>query len=235
MYIFNFEIKSILNHLKKVFDILKYFLNILLLLSCHQTAFFHCVYTLFGIFVELLKVIQSGRGCASNGHCNIMLGSFRSLTTLACCVSVEVLPSLTLLLAACTPMRNLLRHLHVVHGLVCPFAKLSSRLTAQLSDAKFCQCCHSLQRMTFTGKSAGRTELRKHFLFERLSAGTWACREWATFASCFFYSTLAHTSLLVAGGAIPANRYSCSTLVEPQTSGDRSTCVVQFRIQFGSM
>ena len=148
-----------------------------------------------------------------------MLGGFRSLTTLACCVSVEVLPSLTLLLA--TPVRNLLRHLHAAQGLVCPFAKLSSRLTAQLCGDKFCRCCHSLQRMTFAGKSAGRTELRKHSLFKRLSAGTWPCREWAAFVSCFFFSTLAHTSLFDIGW--------------PQTSGYRSTCVVQFRIQFGSM
>ena len=112
-----------------------------------------------------------------------------------------------------TPVRNLLRHLHAAQGLVCPFAKLSSRLTAQLCGDKFCRCCHSLQRMTFAGKSAGRTELRKHSLFKRLSAGTWPCREWAAFVSCFFFSTLAHTSLLISGGAIPASRYSSSTLV----------------------
>ena len=94
-----------------------------------------------------------------------------------------------------TPVRNLLRHLHAAQGLVCPFAKLSSRSTAQLCGDKFCRCCHSLQRMTFAGKSAGRTELRKHSLFKRLSAGTWPCREWAAFVSCFFFSTLAHTSL----------------------------------------
>ena len=67
--------------------------------------------------------------------------------------------------------------------------------------------------MTFAGKSAGRTELRKHFLFKRFSAGTWPCRECATFVSCFFFSTLAHTSLLMSGGEIPASRYSYSTLV----------------------
>ena len=134
-----------------------------------------------------------------------------------------------------TPVRNLLRHLHAAQGLVCPFAKLSSRLTAQLCGDKFCRCCHSLQRMTFAGKSAGRTELRKHSLFKRLSAGTWPCREWAAFISCFFFSTLAHTSLLISGCAIPASRYSSSTLVGLKTSGYRSTCVVQFRIQFGSM
>ena len=54
---------------------------------------------------------------------------------------------------------------------------------------------------------------RKHSLFKRLSAGTWPCREWAAFVSCFFFSTLAHTSILISGGAIPASRYSSSTLV----------------------
>ena len=41
----------------------------------------------------------------------------------------------------------------------------------------------------------------------------WPCREWATFVSCFFYSTPAHTSLLMSGSAIPTSRYSSSTLV----------------------
>ena len=112
-----------------------------------------------------------------------------------------------------TPVRNLLRHIHAAQGLVCTFTKLSSRLTTQLCGAKFSRCCHSLQRMTFAGKSAGRTELRKHSLFKRLSAGTWLCREWAEFVSCFLFSTLAHTSFLISGGAIPASRYSSSTLV----------------------
>ena len=112
-----------------------------------------------------------------------------------------------------TPVCNLLRHLHAVQGLVCPFAKLSSRLTAQLCDAEFCRCCHSLQQMTFSGKSAGCMELRKHSLFKRLSAGTWSCREWAAFVSRLFFSTLAHTYLLMSGGAIHTSMYSSSTLV----------------------
>ena len=112
-----------------------------------------------------------------------------------------------------TPVRNLLRHPHAAQGLVCPFAKLLSRLTAQLCGAKFCRCCHLLQRMNFAGKSVGRTELRKHSLFKRLTAGTWPCRDWAAFVSCFFFSTLPHTSLLISGGAIPASKYSSSTLV----------------------
>ena len=112
-----------------------------------------------------------------------------------------------------TPVRNLLRHLHAAQGLACPFAKLSSRLTAQLCCAQFCRCCHSLQRMTFAGMSAGRTELRNHSRFKCLSAGTWSCRGWTAFVSCFFFSMLAHTSFLMSGGAIPAGRYSSSTLV----------------------
>ena len=146
------------------------------------------------------------QGYASNGHCNICLvvSGARPHSHVASLLRYFHLLRCSLLHA--TPVRNLLRHIHAVHGLVCPFAKLSSRLTAPLWDAKFCRCCHSLQQMTFAGKSAGRTELRKHFLFKRLSTGTWPCREWATFVSCFFFSTLAHTYLLMSGGAIPASR-----------------------------
>ena len=67
--------------------------------------------------------------------------------------------------------------------------------------------------MTFPGKSVGRTELRKHSVVKRLYAGTWSCREWAAFVFCFFFSTIAFTSLLMSGGALPASRYSSSTLV----------------------
>ena len=134
-----------------------------------------------------------------------MLGGFRSLTTLACCVSVEILPSLTLLHA--TPVRNLLRHLHAAQRLVCPFAKLSSRLTAQLCDTKFCRCCYSLQQITFTGKSAGRPKLISSSV-SLLEPGRVGC-------VCFLFllSTLVHTSLLISGGTIPASRYSSSRLV----------------------
>ena len=109
-----------------------------------------------------------------------------------------------------TPVRNLLRHLHAVQGLVCPFAKLSSRMPAQLFDDKFYRCCHSLQRMTFAGNSAGFTELWKHYLFKRLSAGTWPSRVGCI---CFFFFTLVHTSILMSGDAIPASTYISSTLV----------------------
>ena len=137
-----------------------------------------------------------------------MHGGFRSLATLACLFPLKYFHFLCGSLMHATPVHNMLRHLQAVQGLVFPFAKLSSRLTGQVCDAKFCRCCHSLQRMTFAGKSAGRTELRKHFLVKRLSAGTWRCMGWAIFVSCFLFSTLAHTYPLMSGGAIPASRYS---------------------------
>ena len=64
--------------------------------------------------------------------------------------------------------------------------------------------------MTFAGKSVCRTQLRKHYVFKRVSAGTWPCKDWVLFVSCFFFSTLTHASLLIPAGA---SRCSSSTLV----------------------
>ena len=63
------------------------------------------------------------------------------------------------------------------------------------------------------GTSTCRTKLRKHSLFNRLSAGTWPCREWAAFVFCFIFSTLSHTYVLMSGSAIPASMYSSLTFV----------------------
>ena len=76
---------------------------------------------------------------------------------------------------------------------------------------------------------------KEAFSFQASLPGILPYRECAVFVSCFFFSTLAHTSFLMSGGSVHASKYSFSTLVGPQTSGDRYTCVVQFRIQFGSM
>ena len=68
--------------------------------------------------------------------------------------------------------------------------------------------------MTLGGKFAGFTECRKQFLdFKHLSAGIFPCKEWASFVSCLSFSTPAHTSRLMLGGAIPDNKYTSSTLV----------------------
>ena len=57
-------------------------------------------------------------------------------------------------------------------------------------------------------------ECRNQFLdFKRLSAGIFSYREWASFVSCLAFSTLAHTSRLMFGGAIPDSKYNSSTLM----------------------
>ena len=68
--------------------------------------------------------------------------------------------------------------------------------------------------MTLGGKFAGITECRKQFLdFKCHSAGIFPCKEWASFVSCLAVSTLAHTSRLMLGGAIPDNKYNSPILV----------------------
>ena len=68
--------------------------------------------------------------------------------------------------------------------------------------------------MTLGRKFAGFTECTQQFLdFKRLSAGIFPCKECASFVSCLSFSTLAHTSRLMLGGAIPDNKYNSSTLV----------------------
>ena len=61
--------------------------------------------------------------------------------------------------------------------------------------------------MTLGGKFAGVTECRQQFLdCKRISAGICPCQELASFVSCLAFSTLAHTSRLMLGGAIPDNK-----------------------------
>ena len=153
------------------------------------------------------------QGCASNGHCNICLVVSGAWLQSHVGSPLKYFHLLRCFLLHATPVQNLLRHHHASPVLVCPFAKRSFKLTAQLCGSKFCRYYNSLERMTFAWKSAGRMELRKHYLFKRLSAGTWPCREWTALVSCFFFSTLAHTSLLISGGEILASRYCSTTLV----------------------
>ena len=96
----------------------------------------------------------------------------------------------------------------------CPLARLSSRLTEVQWGVLFVLLSHLLHLITLGGKFAGFTECMKQFLnFKRLSAGIFPCKEWASFVSCLCFSTLAHTSRLMLGGAIPDNKYNSSTLV----------------------
>ena len=49
--------------------------------------------------------------------------------------------------------------------------------------------------------------------FRRMVAGIRPNRECVSLVDCFCLSTLAHTSLLIAGGAIPDRKYKHSMLV----------------------
>ena len=91
-------------------------------------------------------------------------GIFCRETAFTCCVSIEVFTFLQLLLAACVTLRCLLRHLHVVHGLSCPLARLSSRLTEVRWGVLFVLLSNSLHLMTLGGMFADFTECRKPFV-----------------------------------------------------------------------
>ena len=69
------------------------------------------------------------------------------------------------------PVRSRFRHLHVIHGLSNPLAKLSSMLTVALCGIVCSLQSHALHRITLGEKSAGFTQRTKQFLdFRILSA-----------------------------------------------------------------
>ena len=106
------------------------------------------------------------------------------------------------------------RHLHVIDALSYPLARLSLRLTVTLCGVVCNLLSHSLHRMILGENSGGFTLRKKQFLdFSLLSAGCCPYREWAPLFSCLVFSILAHTSLRMSGGAIPASKYRSSTLV----------------------
>ena len=71
------------------------------------------------------------------------------------------------------PVRCRIRHLHVVHGLSNPLAKLSSMLTVALCGIACSLLSHALHRITLGRKSAGFTLRKKQFLDSiLLSAGS---------------------------------------------------------------
>ena len=77
--------------------------------------------------------------------------------------------------------------------------------------------------MTLGGKFAGFTACMKQFLdFKRLSAGICPCKEWALFVSCLAFSTLAHTSRRILGGAIPVCTYGIRGRLVCSSSESRS-------------
>ena len=98
---------------------------------------------------------------------------------IASCVRCSLLPDRThkSYLCLCSllhvnPVCSRFRHLHVVHGLSNPLAKLSSMLTVALCGIACSLLSHALHRITLGGKSAGFTLCKKQFLDSSLlSAG----------------------------------------------------------------
>ena len=71
-----------------------------------------------------------------------------------------------------------------------------------------------MTRPVFAEKSIGCTFGRKGCLdFRCAGAGVWPNKECLSSFVCLVLSILAHTSLLISGGAIPAIKYKSSTLV----------------------
>ena len=69
-------------------------------------------------------------------------------------------------------------------------------------------------RTVFLEKSIGCTFGRRGCLdFRCAGAGVYPNKKWLSYFVCLVLSTLAHTSLLISGGAIPAIKYKSSTLV----------------------
>ena len=92
------------------------------------------------------------------------------------------------------PIRSRFRHLHVLHGLSYPLARLSFRLTVTLCGVVCNLLSHALHRMILGENSAGFTLCKKQFRdFSLLSARCCPYREWAILVSCLFFSILAHT------------------------------------------
>ena len=84
-------------------------------------------------------------------------------------------------------VRMRFRHLHVIHGMSYPLARLSPRLRVTLCGIVYNLLSHSLHRMILGENSAGFT-LRKKQLRDFSLLSAWCCpyREWASFVSFFF-------------------------------------------------
>ena len=113
------------------------------------------------------------------------------------------------------PVLCLFRHLQLSQGLSCPVARSSYRLTKPV-------CAFSLQSsLPFVDSGNICWEVNwlntcKELLldFRRLLALVCAKQGVGlSLSTCLVLSTLAHTLLLISGGAIPASQYKFSTFV----------------------
>ena len=105
------------------------------------------------------------------------------------------------------PVLSRLRHLHVVQFYLLLNFHLGALVDASISFTI------SLHRTTLAGNPAGCTEIRKQFRdCKRFSADFCPNSGWASFDSCFFFSTLTLTFFRISNGAIPASKYRSSSL-----------------------
>ena len=181
--------------------------------SCHQTSVFHLSTHFFAISFKLLRS-SNEHGRARRVHC-ILCAVFSVAKPHSHVTSPSKYPHFCLCsLLRVNPVRSRFRHLHVVHGLSYPLARLSLRFTVTLCGVVCNLRSHSLHCMVLGQNSAGFTLRKEQFLdFSVLSAGCCPYREWTSLVSCLVFSTLAHTSLRMSGCAIHASKYRSSTLV----------------------
>ena len=139
--------------------------------SCHQTSVLHLSIHFFVVSLNLLMSFNE-QGCASRVYC-IMCAVF----SVARPHSQVVSPSKYRHIFLCSllhvnPVRSRFRHLHIVHGLSNPLAKLSSMLTVAPYGIVCSLISHALHRITLGGESAGFTLRKKQFIdFSIVSAG----------------------------------------------------------------
>ena len=132
---------------------------------------FSIFHTFLCCIVELAEVIQLA-GLCKKGALHHVCGVLCCQTALTSRISFVVPPSCLCSLLHVNPVRSRFRHLHVVHGLSYPLAKLSSMLTVALCSIACSLLSHALHRITLGGKSAGFTLRKKQFLdFSLFSAG----------------------------------------------------------------
>ena len=104
--------------------------------------------------------------------------------------------------------------------------KLLFMLTVALCGIACSLLSHALHWITLGGKSADFTLRKKQFLDFSLPGSDHIESE-PHWVSCLcVFSTRAHTSLRMSGGAIPASKYRSSTLVGYMQSCDGSKCTV---------
>ena len=155
------------------------------------------------IFAILLKLLRSSnkQGRARMVHC-IMCAVFSVSRPHSHLMSHSKYPHFCLCsLLHVNPVRSRFRHLHVVHGLSYPLARLSLRWTVTLCGVVCNLLSHLLRRMILGDNSTGFTQHNNQFLDLSLPSA-WCCtyREWASLVSCLVFTILSHTSLWMPGG-----------------------------------